>query len=163
MLQSAISALSEAFSGPVFQPHLTLVGDLEVDRDEAHCLANGLARTAIPPELVVRDVEISAKYFMALYLLVDIPSELQNARQRIASSINPTSYELDTPHVSLLYGHAEQSALAPHQNVLRNDFADRKLEVAGLDIVRSSKSLPISDWRIVDTIELFARADKKID
>lgn len=161
-LQNVIASLSKAFAGPVFQPHLTLVGDLEVDLVGAQRVADIFAGTAMPEELIVRDVGISGKYFMALYLAVNIPSELQRTREQVASSANPASYELDAPHVSLLYSHAEQSALARHQSLLRNDFVDRKLEVAGLSIVRSSKSVPISDWRIEDRIALFPTAKKPL-
>lgn len=161
-LQTAVSSLSKTFSGPVFQPHLTLVGDLELDLDEVHRLAEIFGRTAMPVELIVLDVEVSTKYFMALYLVIEIPSELQRTRERVARSANPATYELDAPHVSLLYTHAELSALAPHQKALRDEFTEQKLQVAGLNIVQSSKSLPISDWRIVDTIELFPPAAESL-
>ncbi len=162
-LQTAISSLSRAFSGPNFQPHLTLVGDLEIDLKEVRRLAEIFRRTAMPVELIVRDVNISRKYFMALYLVVDIPSALQKAREQIARSVNPAMYELDAPHVSLLYAEAELSALARHQEALREEFVGRELAVAGLDIVQSSKSVPISDWRTVDTIQLMPPAAENFD
>lgn len=153
-LQTAIAALSAAFSGPVFVPHLTLVGDLDLGLDEVQRLAGVFGGLAMPSHLPVRDVGLSARYFMALYLAVEIPGEVQRARERIARAANPSTYELDAPHVSLLYADAEPSALARHREALRGAFAGAELEVAGLDIVRSSKSLPVSDWRIVDRIEL---------
>lgn len=162
-LLTAISSLAKTFSGPVFQPHLTLVGDLDVDLEEARKFAEIFGKSAMPAELAVRDVEVSTKYFMAMYLAVDIPSELQKTREHIARLANPATYELDSPHVSLLYAEADFSDLARHRDALREEFIGWKLEVAGVEIVQSSKSLPVSDWRTVDTVELYPPATENFE
>ena len=138
-LQETISALSRKFSAPEFQPHLTQV----------RVLAKRFAAAVIPSEIPIRSVEISDEYFMALYLAVEIPPELQSMRERVARSANSHSYKLDAPHVSLLYGTPGRNALVKAQESVEGEFEGNRLRVSGPSIVQSSKTTPISDWKLV--------------
>lgn len=148
-LQETISALSRKFSAPEFQPHLTLVGDIDLGLEEVRGLAKRFAAAVIPSEIPIRGVEISDEYFMALYLAVEIPPELQSMRERVARSANSRSYKLDAPHVSLLYGTPGRNALVKAQESVEGDFEGKRLRVSGPSIVQSSKTTPISDWKLV--------------
>jgi 2'-5' RNA ligase len=148
-LHEAISALSSQFSTPVFPPHLTLVGDIELGLHEVEELTKLFAASPIPPEIFVRDVDISDEYFMALYLSVDIPYKLQQMRQHVAHAAHRGVYKLDDPHVSLLYGNPDGNALSPTRDSLRKYFCGQTLRLRGLNIVQSSKSMPVSDWKIL--------------
>ena len=148
-LQETISCLSRQFSAPEFQPHLTLVGDIDLGLEEVRSLAKRFTGGFIPSEIPIRSVEISDEYFMALHLSVEIPPDLQSMRETVARSANARSYKLDAPHVSLLYGTPGRDALANAQETVRADFAGATLRVSGPSIVQSSKTTPISDWKLV--------------
>lgn len=153
-LQSKIQCFASKYSCPEFQPHLTLVGDIELELDAVRQLANTFAESAMPSEITVRDVGISDNYFMALFLLVDIPSEVQKIREFAAQSVNAGFYKLDDPHVSLAYGDLGLSSLREEKKSLMAEFLNNKLYVRGLSIVQSSKSVPVAEWKTVEKIDL---------
>ena len=153
-LQSKIRSFASRYSCPEFEPHLTLVGDIELELDEVRQLANTFVECAMPSEITVRDVGISENYFMALFLSVDIPSEVQKIRKFAAQSVNGGFYKLDDPHVSLAYGDLGLRSLREEKKSIMAEFLNNNLYVRGLSIVQSSKSVPVAEWKTVEKIDL---------
>jgi 2'-5' RNA ligase len=153
-LQCEIERLAKKYSGPIFQPHLTLIGDLDLDVKGARQVADIFAATQLPSEISVCHVGISKMYFMALHLSVEIPTELQSMRQYLAQSVNPKSYKLDEPHISLAYGDLDVGTLEIERRSLTSAFHNKKLSVQGLSIVQSSKSVPVLEWKCIKKIDL---------
>jgi len=151
-LETAISSLARRFSTPKFEPHLTLVGDIDLEIGAVKALAARFAALDIPMYLPVCGVDFSDRFFMALYLAVEIPPDFQNRREQVASVVNPGSYKLDDPHVSLLYGAPDRSDLVDAQRALAREFDGKFLEVCDVGIVHSSKTIPISDWKRVASV-----------
>lgn len=153
-LQNKIQSIARRHSCPEFPPHLTLVGDMELDLGEVREAAKKFASGVVPPEISISEIGSSKKFFMTLFLAVDLPPDLQSLREIVAKAANPKDYELDAPHVSMAYGEIEASALKNETLSLRSEFLHKRLLVKDISIVKSSKTVPISDWESVELISL---------
>ncbi|MCY4347246.1 MAG: hypothetical protein OXC17_10690 [Aestuariivita sp.] len=160
-LKNRIQTIAHRYSCPEFHPHLTLVGDLDIRLDEARKVAKMFVDKVIPPTISVRSVDSSDRYFMALFLTLDIPSELQETRKRAARFTSSQRYNLDDPHVSIAYGHLNQHDLAKEVEILTRDFLNNRLIASDISVVHSSKNVPISDWQPVETIGINHQATER--
>lgn len=151
-LKTRIEQIAHRHGCPEFLPHLTLIGDIEAGLEEVRGVAAVFADKGVPPVLRVRSIDHSDRYFMALYLRVDIPPALREARESAARLAGHSACNLDDPHVSLAYGALDPGALEAELESLSLEFLQSDLVVRDISIVHSSKSVPIEQWRRVETI-----------
>ncbi len=98
-----IADLARRCGGPVFPPHLTLLGGIELDDDVARTRLSGLA-TRIPSlHLAPLGIGHGAARHQCMYALVRPDPALAAARQAaaVAFACDPADF---LPHVSLFYG-----------------------------------------------------------
>ena len=153
-LQDRIESFSKRNSSPCFQPHLTLLGDMDLGLDEVRKVAEIFRDGAVPCDLPVQDVGRSDRYFMALFLSVEIPATLQLARKQSALMAGQGTRQLDAPHVSLAYGEFKPECLSQDLGTLKQEFSNARLSVGSISIVHSSKTVPISEWKPIETFSL---------
>ncbi len=161
ILNEEIKTLSNKFGGPIFQPHLTLVGEIEwpLDKIEPICerLLSDLSALS-NSEFPIASIGGDRGYFMSLFLALDIPNALQSLREQLASALAEHPLGLDPAHVSVAYG-AKQ---ATKQQDLMQDMQERligqNLKAAKIDLIRSSRLIPIEDWKVVRSFPLLETA-----
>lgn len=99
-----ISQLAKENSSIEFQPHITLVGNVEAQEEEMIMKTREVAALIHPYPVKLMDIDYTDYYYRALYLNVKPSSEVLTAYQ-VARKIFPdasgTGY---MPHLSLLYG-----------------------------------------------------------
>ena len=99
-----ISQLAKENSSIEFQPHITLIGNVEAREEEMIMKTREVASLIHPYPVKLLDIGYTNYYYRALYLNVQPSSEVLTAYQ-VAREIFPdasnTSY---MPHLSLLYG-----------------------------------------------------------
>jgi hypothetical protein len=102
VLERLICRLAEEHGGPVFPPHLTLLGGLAADPAKGEAAALLAAR--LPPfSVAVSRVSHTAEYFRCLYLEVAGADALLRAR-REAEDVFGSPPGPFAPHLSLFYG-----------------------------------------------------------
>lgn len=102
-LQSLIVYLSALYGGPFFQPHLTIVGDVDRGRNHVIEVAHKLAEDLDELSLKLGEVSFSTTFFQSVFIRALASAQLMdlnlNAKQLLKIENN-----VYMPHISLLYG-----------------------------------------------------------
>ena len=151
-LQNEVMAISIEFGGPRFTPHLTMIGDLDLPVKAVEMMAEKIGKSWHPGTFFIEDVGVSSKYFMALYLAICIPDSMATLRNSLFLAADATKASQDEPHVSLAYGYYPFGALSQVCSRLKRKFVGTSLGVKYINVVRSSKCIPIADWKTVSRV-----------
>lgn len=154
MLRSITQELRADFPGPLFEPHLTLVEEVDHGADSLakHCrhIAEGMDRITVPVEAI----GTSALYFRSFYVRFPAVGPLAELRERAVAAIPRDHSSPFMPHVSLLYGTAESIETEEARRTLETRLAARPICFDRICVVASAKTIPISDWAVVSTVGL---------
>ncbi|HTL46895.1 MAG TPA: 2'-5' RNA ligase family protein [Verrucomicrobiae bacterium] len=99
-----IRSLSSAFQTPVFEPHVTLAGQILLPEKEVLSKAKALSAGLKPCELTFEGCETSAAYFKALFLARPQPMAWLRAARDMAVKLFQMPDASYDPHLSLAYG-----------------------------------------------------------
>ena len=107
-LAQLIIQLGHEHDGPSFEPHITLLGNIEDDEKTAISKTTELANIISRFKVNVDVIEGQNKYYQSLYLKLIRSEALLDARQQAERVFNQASFNPATnnymPHISLLYG-----------------------------------------------------------
>ena len=107
-LEKIISKLAKKYKAPIFEPHMTLLGDTEIDEknmiEKAKILASRLK--TFPIEL--GEISFSTTYFQSVFVRVDCTAKLMEANLKAKEIYKRENYVF-MPHMSLLYGDQEMT------------------------------------------------------
>jgi 2'-5' RNA ligase len=103
-LQRWIEELAEKFKGPSFEPHLTLLGNIQMPAEFAESTCQALAEQVEPFEVRLQGFGKDKDFFHSLFLQAENSPDLLEANSR-AQILFHLEYQPDYyPHLSLLYG-----------------------------------------------------------
>jgi hypothetical protein len=142
-----ISRLSRQWHGPVFKPHLTVLGDLSgsIDSSITHCSA--IFSDLNAQRVRVTGVDSTEQFFMSLYLDISLPQSFVNARRQLADLFQPQSSDNFRPHISLAYGPvggADKSGLISR---IAADLVGFEFELTSAQVVKSANHIPVAQWQ----------------
>lgn len=106
-LSRTISELSKEYAAPVFQPHVTLLGDLIGDEKEITLQAQQLASRIRPFQVTLTTVDYLDTYFRCLFLRAEESPALVEANRVARNIFHREQDDKFMPHLSLLYGNFE--------------------------------------------------------
>lgn len=110
-LSALIERLSLAHGGPVFPPHVTLLGGIDLPEHTVLGRTEALCRALSPVTLVLDDYGHEARWTRWLFRFVrQTPAVME------AGALARSQFGMDkpfTPHLSLLYGEFAPSVAAP--------------------------------------------------
>lgn len=109
ILQKIILDLSKKYKTPSFEPHMTLLGDIEVSEEEIMAGTKKLALMLKPFNLALGEVSFSTTYFQSVFVRVKSSAKLMQANL-LAKQIFNIENTLFMPHISLLYGNHDMEA-----------------------------------------------------
>jgi len=101
--ENIVSKLSEDFGGPIFDPHITLMADVEMDKSKFLEKVELLSKQIKPFKLETMDTSFSTTYFQSVFVFVKATADLMNARL-CADEVFGRENSMFMPHISLLYG-----------------------------------------------------------
>ncbi|MCL6282557.1 hypothetical protein M3P21_03360 [Ruegeria sp. 2012CJ41-6] len=147
-----VATLARLTTGPVFQPHVTLVGDLPQDRAREIFTSERIG--PIAPRLQGRFGQLSHgnTYFQSLFLEVALPVQVAHARHQLLEEL-----DLDPaypPHASLAYGSLAGEVPFPHLDRITATFCNQPAPIAFLALVASSETRPVESWKIIERLPL---------
>lgn len=111
-LQALIRKLSEEYGGPVFFPHVTVLGRILGDDETVLRNANVLAAGMEPFTLTLGELQSKDAYYKALFATIVEQDAMHALHDRAADKFAmdaDTSYEA---HLSLLYGNYSEERKA---------------------------------------------------
>jgi hypothetical protein len=138
--------LREQFGGPVFAPHVTLLGRITGDESllvaRTRELAGRIRRLRVP----VAGISGEAYYFRCLYAVLNGEGPLLQAYGHALSAFGYEARDDYLPHVSLWYGRLD----GDEKGRLRSALAirlPRDVELDRLQLVHIS--VDVAGWRVV--------------
>ena len=156
-LSGVIHRLSEQYGTPSFEPHVTLLGNL--DGPEAETLSNTkqLAGVIEPFTLNVGTVRFLDEYSRSLFVEVVPTDELLAANKSARQVYGTERDEPFYPHLSLLYGHLSSEVKRRIVSTMGRDFRMR-FGVRSVHLFVASSSVAPEDWHRVKEFRLGATA-----
>jgi len=104
-LLNLISKLSQEYSPPVFQPHVTLIGDLSGKKEEIISKSSKLASQISPYKIKISKPAYFNEYFRSLFLKVKKTKEVMEANLKAKEIFSYNKKSEYFPHLSLMYGN----------------------------------------------------------
>ncbi|ABG32462.1 hypothetical protein CEP88_04475 [Roseobacter denitrificans] len=148
-LTEEIAAYAQRFGTAVFEPHVTLLGDLRTAPQLTVAACRSLSGRLPKTTACISRVSQTADFFMSLFLDLDITEAVTSARAELASALGMALPQPFRPHLSLAYG---LPAGEPGQQALQ-ELSDRlvgqTLTLHELKVVFSAKEIAIEDWRAI--------------
>lgn len=146
-LEAALDSARLRFGGPRFEPHVTLLGGIELPAAQAQPrlqqLAHGLKPFTIRLDRIDRR---PGEYFRRLFLRVEPRPGLAAARRAAQSCFDGKGGAEFEPHLSLVYGDAAVAVqeLAEFETLVGLEFG-----VESLCLVNAAREVPVEQWRTV--------------
>ena len=145
-LLQTITGLTQSLGGTVFEPHVTLQGDLAFPLEELSRLCEALAERVVVQRWRVQQVENSDHFFRCLYLRYGNEAGF-DALQGAAQAFTKTAQGLSPfPHLSLAYGQQSPEYVNARAS-LSKTFVGHEIIFDRLAVNRSSKNVPIAAWQ----------------
>ncbi len=151
-LANLINTLSDQYRGPRFDPHITLLGEIEGEESLLSEQVRILATKLRPFSIDLQQPAFEDEYFRCVYVTVRETLEIREAHEQAKVIFDKTPVSPFRPHVSLLYGlfpvRVKREVIAS----LPVDFPKTFL-ANELKLIRA-ESLNPRDWHLVETISL---------
>ena len=104
-LKNLISQLSEKYSTPVFEPHVTLIGSVLGPEDEILSKTSKLASVIEPYRIKLRKIGYLDEYTKWLFIKAEKTDEVMNANLKARDIFNRQDDSEYMPHLSLMYSN----------------------------------------------------------
>ena len=121
-LQERIKKLSKKHGTPVFEPHVTLLGGLEMGETELIQLTDTLAAYLHPFDIVLTRAGYMDTYYQSLFVHAEKSEEMMNAHSTAKKLFGIDREEEFVPHLSLLYGNLTRNEKERILNVMGREF-----------------------------------------
>lgn len=102
-LENTIDTLARKYNGPVFEPHMTLLGNIDRDLSEVKQKVKEVANRIEKLELSLGPVSFSTTYFQSVFVRVNSTAQLMQLNLE-AKKLFGMENNVFMPHISLLYG-----------------------------------------------------------
>ena len=150
-LQGVIERLAEAYDGPVFTPHVTLLSGLAADEASLIETNRRLAAELEPFNLDLTVPEAGTTFFQCIYMRVAEHPLLSRAR-RAAGEAFALPADDYRPHLSLYYGDASSDHRASILAAVPTQ-ASGSFTVHSIQLIRADSERP-ADWHCIDQAPL---------
>ncbi len=143
-LAGIIRHLSHQYGGPLFEPHVTLLGGMEGEEEEICHNTMRLAQGLRPFDVQLTKPGYQDSYFRCLYLHVQETPSLMEAHAQARIILNQQEELQFQPHLSLLYG-TYSADLKEHMIESLESHAGVVFEATAVHVMKAAHSTP-NDW-----------------
>jgi 2'-5' RNA ligase len=116
-LQALIEKLSRAYSTPAFQPHVTLIGGINLSERVAIRKTDEVAARVKPFRIRLSEVTYLDEYFRCVFIKARRTRSLLNAYHIARAVFGTGNHEEYMPHLSLIYADLSNEQ---RQNIIGN-------------------------------------------
>jgi 2'-5' RNA ligase len=145
-LAEVISRLSQHYSTPYFEPHVTLLGDVMLPEAEVSLKTAQLASLIRPFRLQLTTVSYLSEYFRCLFINVKETEELIEANHKARTLFKREHDPKFRPHLSLMYGSFPLQTKEEIISEIGDEF-QMAFEVKSIYVVLSSSNIAPESWR----------------
>ena len=154
MLTGIVDGLAEEFGAPRFEPHLTLVEDMERPAEELAPLVAEVAAGVPAFSAPISEIGMSDLFFRSFYARFEAKGPLLELKKRAIGKIAASPIGDFMPHISLAYGLNDSSEKAEASVRITQFLRGRPIHFSAIAVVSSGKEIPISDWKVVEKVRL---------
>jgi 2'-5' RNA ligase len=143
ILARTIREIAPELGGPVFEPHVSLIGNLDGTEEEIVDRTSELGRSLQPVTITLTEPSYRDEHFRCLFMLAKPDRNLMNA-YAVASDRFRKPREDFMPHLSLAYGSASE---AQKKSIIQELPREVRMtfEVATISLIRADSLAP-KDW-----------------
>jgi len=140
-----ISDLSARFRTNVFEPHITLLGELDAPLNKLLSVCETLSAQILPLRITLSEIELAEDFYRAIALKAEPDIALTKAWRTACGSLekNPLLFR---PHLSLLYGTADAEGKVEAAASLQANLP-LQARFDTLSVVRTEGDM--SNWSII--------------
>jgi 2'-5' RNA ligase len=147
-LFQTIRELAHELGGPVFEPHVTLLGGL-IGTEQEHTQRTRMVTQQLRPfQIVLSGPSYRTEYFQCLFMHVEETPSLMSANA-LSGRIFQKPDETYMPHLSLVYGSYPESRKRAIIRTLPPDV-HTSFEVTALSLIRADGDDP-REWHEITT------------
>ena len=138
-LSKTISELATKHKGPVFEPHLTILGDVNLELDVLCEKVNKVVQNTPVLKLETSSVEYSTTYYQCVFVRVKPTPEMMQLYEDLKVNLGLTSPSVFMPHISLFYGnlpYLERNEIATSLEIETQVFTSQAIVItpSGADV-----------------------------
>ena len=153
-LETIVRDLALRFNTPVFEPHATLIPDMQRSAEELQPLILSLAMGRKPLDVRIEGLAATESYFRSFYAALEKTSPLMDLKRDTISISGMDDLTSFVPHVSLAYGVPDTPEKYDAMKRLSEALSGRSLRFDRMVIVSSSSMTPIDQWIVKNEIYL---------
>lgn len=146
-----IKDLSSKYGSPPFEPHVTLLGDVTLSRDETLAKAQQIASSTNSFTINLTSVDYLDSFFQCFFIRAEKTEPLLEVQRKAREMLGLPQAEY-MPHLSLMYGDLPPETKEKIRDEIGREF-NVNLDINSLHVYVSSKNVPIKEWRRVKEIQ----------
>jgi 2'-5' RNA ligase len=151
-----IKKISREYFTPIFEPHVTLLGEIILSEQEVMAKSTAMASGIHPFSIRFGSIDGHTDYFRSLFARVEESPEILHANQAARGIFNRQKDPLYMPHISLLYGMISQDFKEDIIDQIGKSF-NLSFDVTSIHIVATIGE--VSDWKKIAEIPLSPVSD----
>lgn len=140
-----IKKLAREYQGPLFVPHVTLLGEIELSKEEIIKRTKILVQNQKSFPIVLKQIAYEEFFFRALIVLAQISEPLQKLHER-AKKIFEMNIPAYMPHLSILYG---EYTLETKKKII-SEIGKNQEAAFEIDRVFLIKGGEVKNWKIIE-------------
>jgi len=140
-----IKKLAKEYHAPVFQPHITLLGEIEQPEDEVIRKAEQLASGQKPFPITLRQIDYQDYHFRALFVKAGVTEPLLNLHEKAKRLFGMENIPPYMPHLSLLYGNYPEDIKERIISEIGRDQTAR-FEINSVHLIRGGE---VGEWEVI--------------
>lgn len=150
--REVISGLAGAYDLPSFEPHATILGSLDLPLAQLLQVAETVAQTG-KVSTEVWAVTGREDFFTSLTLDLG-RAAIHDLHAQVCASLGMADTPRFQPHLSLAYGMPSSAGKIAEIKKLSTEFLLQPVVFDRLEVVLSSKTVPIEAWRCIKSLGL---------
>lgn len=149
LLATTIAQLSQEYGGPLFDPHVTLLGDIAGQEGKLLHKTEKLAHALSPFDLTLTVPAFQDQYFRCVFMGVEETSTLLEAHTLARKVFHKEDAPPYMPHLSLLYGSYPRALKEQISGAVPTSLRVQ-FTASAVTVFRVEGNSP-NDWRKVQT------------
>lgn len=140
-----IKKLGAEYGGPIFEPHVTLLGGIELPQTEVIRRSEQLVHGQKSFPIILRQIDYEDYFFRTLFIKAEVTEQLQNLHNRAKEIFEIGGTSTYMPHLSLLYGNYPVEL---KERIIKKIGQDQTFQFQ-INSVHLVKGGEVKDWQII--------------
>lgn len=154
-LKNLVSDLAKRFSSPIFEPHVTLFGDVKLTKEEVISKTKELAETIAPYKVTLDFIDYTDNLYQSLVIRVLPTKEVVDANKKVRDMFESHGGTLYAPHASIIYKTGIDNETKKELiKEIEDQFKGVEFIADRIIISRQTEGGRVEDWEIVEGVNL---------